>query len=127
MIRISSRDLPLVHVRIKSNFIFCEHPVHTDDRQKGLMGRPFLFEHRGMLFDTYSTYKPIFTMRNVLFDLDAIFVGNDMTVKDIVPMRRMDGSTAYTTPLRVPIKWVIEVNKGFCDRKNIKIGDRVFI
>lgn len=91
------------------------------------MGRPFLFEHRGMLFDCYGTYKPLFTMKNVLFDLDAIFVGNDMTVKDIVPMRKMDGSTAYTTPLRVPIKWVIEVNSGYCDRKNIKIGDRVFI
>ena len=89
------------------------------------MDRNFLFEHRGMIFDTYGHYQPLFTMQNVKFNLDAIFVGNDMTVKDIVPMRRMDGSTAYTTPVRVPIKWVIEVNDGFCDRYNIKIGDRV--
>jgi uncharacterized membrane protein (UPF0127 family) len=101
--------------------------VSQQDRAKGLMDRPFLFEHRGMLFDTYGTYKPLFTMRNVRFDLEAIFVGNDMTIKDIVPMRKMDASTAYTTPLRVPIKWVIEVNKGYCDSKNIKIGDKVFI
>lgn len=91
------------------------------------MGRPFLFEHRGMLFDTYGTYRPTFTMRNVSFDLEALFVGNDMTIKDIVPMRKADSSTAYTTPLRVPIKWVIEVNKGYCASKNIGIGDRVII
>jgi uncharacterized membrane protein (UPF0127 family) len=127
LIRISSRDLPILSVRIKNVFLFCEHPVAQQDRAKGLMGRPFLFEHRGMLFDTYGTYKPLFTMRDVRFDLEAIFVGNDMTIKDIVPMRRMDASTAYTTPLRVPIKWVIEVNKGWCDSKNIKIGDKVFI
>lgn len=125
--KIISKQLPLVNVRIKTQFIFCEHPTNSDERQTGLMGRSFLFEHKGMLFDTFGVYKPVFTMRNVLFDLDAIFIGNDMTIKDIVPMRKMDGSTAYTTPLRVPIKWVIEVNGGFCSRRNINIGDRAIM
>lgn len=80
-----------------------------------------------MLFDAHSNYRPMFTMENVPIDLEAIFVGNDMKVKDVVHMARLNGSTAYTTSLRVPIKWVIEVNEGFCNRKNIKIGDKVIL
>lgn len=78
-----------------------------------------------MLFDVYGSYRPMFTMDHVPIDLEAIFVGNDMRVKDIVQMGRLNGSTAYTTSLRVPIKWVIEVNAGFCNRKDISIGDKV--
>ena len=80
-----------------------------------------------MLFDTYGTYRPLFTMSGVLINLQAIFVGNDMCIKDIIEMQKLNGSTAYTTSLRVPIKWVIEVNAGFCDRNHISIGDRVYL
>ena len=66
-------------------------------------------------------------MKDVIIDLEAIFVGNDYQVKDIVPMRKMDGSTAYTTPVRAPIKWVIEVNKGWSQKNGIKIGDKAVI
>lgn len=125
MIRISSRTLPLLNVKINNTFIFCEHPDTREEREKGLKGRSFLFEHRGMIFDAHGTYRPMFTMRDVPIDLEAIFIGNDMRIKDIISMRRLDGGTGYTSSVRVPIKWVIEVNDGFCKRKNIKIGDKV--
>jgi len=76
-----------------------------------------------MIFDAYGSYRPMFTMDKVEIDLEAIFVGNDMRIKDIVFMRRLNGGTVYTTSLRVPIKWVIEVNAGFCSQKKIKVGD----
>jgi uncharacterized membrane protein (UPF0127 family) len=91
--------------------------------KEGLKHRPILFEHHGMLFDTGSRYQPLFTMRDVLVDLEAIFIGVDYKIKDIVPMRRMDASTAYTTPLRVPIRYVMELNKGYCKKYGISIGD----
>lgn len=105
--------------------IFCEVPSTTAEREKGLKFRDFLFEHHGMLFDTHSRYQPLFTMRDVKFDLEAWFIGNDFTIKDIVPMRKMDGSTAYTTPLRIPIRHVIEISKGYAKRNGIELGDRV--
>ena len=127
MTRISSRELPLRTVRIGQRIVYCEYPTASKDREHGLKGRDFLFDHKGMLFDTYGRYQPLFTMKGVIFDLEAIFVGNDYRVKDIVPMRKNDGSTAYTTPLRVPIKWVIEVNKGWSQKNNVKLGDMVVI
>jgi len=123
--KVSSRDLPKVTVLINNRMLFCEVPGSIAEQQKGLMGREILFEHQGMLFHTHSRYQPLFTMKDVKFDLDAIFVGNDNTIKDIVPMRKMDRSIGYTTPVRVPIKYVIEVNKGYASRYGIKRGDRV--
>jgi len=123
--KVSARDFPKITVLIGNRMIFCEVPQTSQDQQKGLMDREILFEHQGMLFHTHSRYQPLFTMKNVKIDLEAIFVGNDNTIKDIVPMRKMDRSTAYTTPIRVPIKYVIEINKGYSSRYGIKIGERV--
>ena len=125
LIKISSRDLPKQTILIKNRLVFCEVPQSQEEQQRGLKHRDILFEHQGMLFNTHSRYQPLFTMRDVKINLEAIFVGNDNTVKDIVPMMKFDASTAYTTPIRVPIKWVIEVNKGYCDKYGIKRGDRV--
>jgi uncharacterized membrane protein (UPF0127 family) len=105
----------------------CEHPTSQSEREEGLKGRKYLFQHCGMLFDCYGKYQPLFTMSGVLLDLEALFIGNDHKIIDIVPMRRLDGSTAYTTPVRKPIQHVIEVNNGFCDMFKVKIGDRVVL
>lgn len=124
-IKLSSRDLRKVPIYIGKRLLICEIPETHQEMQSGLKHRSILFEHQGMFFDTGSRYQPLFTMRDVLFDLEAVFVGNDHKVKDIVPMRHMDGSTAYTTPLRVPIRFVVELNKGYCSRYGISIGDIV--
>ncbi len=123
--KISSRDLPKITVKIKNKIIFCEYPQSHQDKEAGLKDRTVLFEHQGMLFNTNGQFQPLFTMRDVLFDLEGIFVGNDYTVKDIIQMRRMDPSRAYTTYKRVPVRYMIEVNKGFTGRYGIKIGDKV--
>jgi len=125
--RIASRTLPTSTVRVKNSIVYCEHPTSSKERETGLKGRDFLFDNRGMLFDTYGQYRPLFTMSDVLINLEAIFVGNDMCVKDIVFMQRLNSSTAYTTSLRVPIRWVIEVNAGWCDKHNISVGDKVIL
>lgn len=126
-IKISSRDLRKTPVFIKNRIIICEVPETHSELAHGLKNRDILFEHQGMLFDAGSRYQPLYTMRDVKIDLEALFIGNDYTIKDIVPMRRMDASTAYTTPLRVPIRYVIELNKGYCSKYGLKIGDKVKI
>jgi uncharacterized membrane protein (UPF0127 family) len=124
-IKISSRDLRKIPVYFKNRVMYCEVPETAKEKETGLQGRDILFEHQGMLFDTQGRYQPLFTMRNVIFDLEAIFIGNDYTIKDIVPMRKMDGSTGYTSPLRIPVRYVIEVNKGWSRRNGIELGDKV--
>jgi hypothetical protein len=132
LVKLSSRDkcastLPTVSIRIGNKMLYCEVPQSEQDKRNGLKNRDFLATHRGMLFSTNSVYMPLFTMSDVRFDLDAIFIGNDNKIKDIIRMKRMDGSTAYTSSKRVPIKYVIEVNGGVCRRNGIEAGDTVYI
>jgi uncharacterized membrane protein (UPF0127 family) len=133
LVKLSSRDsnvgkgLSVVTVRIGNNIAYCEVPGSDQEQKIGLKNRDFLATHRGMLFYTHGRYMPLFTMNSVFFDLDAIFVGNDSKIKDIVTMKKLDGSTAYTSSKRVPIKYVIELGGGVCKRNGIKVGDTVYI
>ncbi len=133
MVKLSSRDsaasktLPVVPVRIGNSIMYCEVPQTESDQRIGLKDRDFLATHRGMLFHAHGRYMPLFTMDNVKFDLDAIFVGNDNKIKDIIRMKKLDGSTAYTSSQRVPIKYVIELGGGVCSRNGIKIGDTIYV
>jgi len=132
MVKLSSRDakannLPVVTVRIGNSIMYCEVARTEREQKEGLKNRDWLATHRGMLFHTHGRYMPLFTMSNVKIDLDAIFVGNDNKIKDIITMRKMDGSTAYTSSKRVPMKYVIELGAGVSRRNGIKIGDTIYI
>lgn len=133
LVKLSSREttenksLPVVNVRIGDKIMYCEMPQADKDQKIGLKNRDFLASHRGMIFRTFGRYMPLFTMNSVMFDLDAIFVGNDNKIKDIILMKKLDGSRAYTTSQRVPIKYVIELGGGICSRNGIKIGDTIYV
>lgn len=105
----------------------CDYALSKDQREKGLQFRSFLPMNRGMLFDCYGRYRPYFHMKNVPINLEAIFIGNNNKIIDIVPMMKMDGSFYYTTPKNVPVKWVIELNKGYCSSHGIGLDEYVFI
>jgi len=94
------------------------------ERQLGLMNRQSMEEMQGMLFIFPQERYQSFWMLNTLFSLDIIFVNSS---KEIVTIHK------YTTPLSeqsypstAPAIYVVEVNAGFCDRHNIKLGDKIF-
>jgi len=132
MIKLSNRDIrtagfPTMSVRINQRILVCEFAVSQSDRETGLMHRNMLPNNRGMIFRTYGRYRPQFYMKNVRFNLEALFIGNDMKIVDIIPMLKMDGSSLYTTYKNIPIAWVIEANMGYCSRNSIGVGDRAYI
>jgi len=130
LIKLSSRDVTAmgtISVRIKNNVLICEYARTEADRQHGLMDRRYLPANRGMLFDTFSRYRPVFHMKNVYIPLDAIFIGNDNKIVGIVPMTPLDASTVYTVWKNIPIKWVLETNRGYSSGHGIKVGDTVFL
>lgn len=90
---------------------------------RGLMYRPSMKENRGMLFIFPDSQPRSFWMKNTIISLDIIFIDSQ---KNIVTIQK------YTTPYSedsVPsykdARYVLEVNAGFCDKYNIKEGDRV--
>ena len=105
--------------------------VNTDAlRQKGLGGRASLAENSGMLF--VFDAKPVianFWMKDMLIPIDIIWIKDNkiLRIDKNVPFYPPDtpDSQLKTYSPQVPIDYVLEVNSGFSDKNNFKIGDVV--
>jgi uncharacterized protein len=94
------------------------------ERQLGLMNRQSMEEMQGMLFIFPEERFQSFWMMNTLFSLDMIFINSNKEIvtihKDTTPL------SEQSYPSSAPALYVLEVNAGFCERHNVKLGDKVF-
>lgn len=108
--------------------------VGTDaKRQLGLSGHAPLADNQGMLFVFDQPAKYGFWMKDMLFPLDIIWlaphslgeVGID-TVKVVYIQKNLQPSSYPNSfgPNQNSL-YVLEVNAGFSDKNNLKIGDEV--
>jgi uncharacterized membrane protein (UPF0127 family) len=92
-------------------------------REVGMMGRSVMEERQGMLFILQEEQMATFWMRNCVLPLDMIFinkVGEIITIcKNTTPF---SDQTYSATELTL---FVLEVNSGFTDKYDIKVGDRI--
>ncbi len=94
------------------------------ERQLGLMNRQSMEEMQGMLFIFPQQEYQSFWMRNTLFSLDMLFINSN---KEIVTIHKNTTPLSEQSyPSTAPALYVLEVNAGFCDRHNIKLGDKIF-
>ena len=98
----------------------------------GLMHRQSLPEERGMLFLMERAYGSVqasgFWNRNTLIALSVAYIAADGRIVDILDMEATPhpGAPGVTQPNpRQPYSFVIEVNRGWFDRRGITIGDVV--
>lgn len=109
-------DKPIVSIDI-------EIADNEDRREIGLMGRPVMDEHQGMLFVFDQEQMQSFWMKNTILPLDMIFInklGEIVTIcKNTTPFSEQSYSATALTLL------VVEVNAGFTDKYGIKEGDRI--
>lgn len=94
------------------------------ERQLGLMNRQSMDEMQGMLFIFSEERYQSFWMLNTLFSLDMIFINSSKEIVTIHKNTKPFSEQSY--PSSKPAQYVLEVNAGFCDRHNIKQGDKVF-
>jgi len=101
--------------------------VNSLAAERGLSNRRSLGENQGMLFvfDGYAT--PGFWMKEMNFPLDIIWI-KDGTVTGLENNLPPEGERPQKIyrPLTL-INYALEVNAGWADRNNIKIGDQVTI
>ena len=111
-----------------------EIPVEIADtfqkRQKGLSERESLAEGEGMLFVfAQKDIQPPFWMKKMRFAIDIIWIDDNKIVQinEDVPAPEPgtpNSELKFYSPNQ-PIDYVLEVNAGFVDENNIKIGDEV--
>lgn len=112
---------------VKINDVIVEVEIAATEAEtyRGLSWRENLCESCGMLFMFPEKTKLDFVMRNMNFPLDIIFADDDKIVKIYknLPPEGSEPKAVYNSGR--PANNVLEVNGGFADLNNIKIGDKI--
>ncbi len=93
-----------------------------EQRQIGLMFRKDMPQHEGMIFVFEQPGEQCFWMKNTLLPLTAAFVADDGT---IVNLEDMKPQTLDAHCSKKPVRYVLEMNKGWFAKKGIKAGSKL--
>jgi len=101
---------------------------NSSERRRGLMNRESLCGDCGMLFVYPDQDYRAFWMKNTSIPLDIIFISEDQEVVNVEkagpePGVADENLTKYYSD--EPVKYVVEVNQGYAERKSIEEGTNV--
>lgn len=93
-----------------------------EQREIGLMMRKDMPQHEGMLFVFEQASQQCFWMKNTLLPLTAAFVADDGTIVNTADMKPQTTDSHCSTQ---PVRYVLEMNKGWFAKKGIKAGSKL--
>lgn len=93
-----------------------------EQRQTGLMLRKNMPQHEGMIFVFERAGQQCFWMKNTLLPLTAAFVADDGTIVNLADMKPQTTDTHCSAQ---PVRYVLEMNKGWFAKKGIKAGAKL--
>jgi len=114
-----------VKINISGAEINAEIADERGEIERGLMYQESMGEKEGMLFIFDKEKETNFWMKNTLIPLDIIFLDENKEIVNIaenaVPCKTEE---CALYPSQFPVKYAIEVNAGFVDKKGIKLGEK---
>ena len=93
-----------------------------EEREQGLMHIKGMPCNHGMLFKFSEEKILSFWMKNTAIPLSIAFIDENMQIVEIQNMKPLDEKPIKSTKMA---KYALETNKGWFDRNNISVGDRV--
>ncbi|MBI3019916.1 MAG: DUF192 domain-containing protein, partial [Parcubacteria group bacterium] len=114
-----------VPLTIKGTTIITRIAETKEEQGEGLGGIWRLPKNKGML---YVYPRPSFythNMKDMRFPLDIIWIGKDKTIVDVIENVQTDSYPEYMFVNDFLAQYVLEVNAGFFERHNLKLGDPV--
>ena len=117
-------ELQTLEIATKTGVQVFSVEVATTEEEKrtGLMYRKEMPAHEGMLFVFEQPSQQCFWMKNTLLPLSVAFVADDGT---IVNIEEMAPQTLDSHCSQKPVRYVLEMNKGWFARKGIKPGSKL--
>lgn len=94
----------------------------SEERAEGLMMRSGLAANQGMLFDYKVPTAVCMWMKNTLIPLSVAFIDSDGV---IVNIEDMSPQTLTEHCSRKPIRFALEMNRGWFAERNIRPGGRI--
>ncbi len=101
--------------------VVIEFAETKEKRKLGLMHRQDLEEGYGMLFVFPDSRKRFFWMKDTFIPLDIIYVSEDYKIVSI--LKNTKPLNKKRLPSRSNAKFALEVNAGFSERFNLRVGD----
>ncbi len=117
-------DRNIKSINIAGQNIKVELSISRDQQILGLSGREKLPDGTGMLFVFPKSEKHLFWMKDMKFDLDMIWIDEKLNVVYIKENARPELYPESYGP-DSDAKYILEVNAGFAEKYNLKVGDRV--
>lgn len=117
-------QLDLVRVKLGAGMYAIDAQVASspEQRQTGLMLRREMPQHEGMLFVFEQASMQCFWMKNTLLPLTAAFVSDDGIIVNTADMKP---ETTDSHCSAKPVRYVLEMNKGWFSKKGIKPGSKL--
>lgn len=115
-------DLPVITLHMGGREVQVEVANKPATRFSGLMYRRELDEDNGMLFIFPDSARRAFWMKNTLIPLSVAFIDEKGVIENIL---EMPPETEENFLSSGPAKYVLEMNKGWYDKRGVKAGDAV--
>ena len=115
-------NLPRITLSAGMHRIDTQLAMAPEQRQIGLMFRKNMPQHEGMLFVFEQPTKQCFWMKNTLLPLTAAFVADDGTIVNLADMKPQTTDAHCSDK---PVRYVLEMNQGWFDKKKIKAGAKL--
>lgn len=115
-------NLPRVKLAAGMHLIDAQVASTHAERMTGLMHRKEMPQHEGMLFVFEQPSQQCFWMKNTLLPLSIAFLADDGT---IVNIDEMAPQTLESHCSAKPVRYVLEMNKGWFARKGVKPGAKL--
>lgn len=114
----------LQHIQLTAGMYVIDAQVAMtpDQRQIGLMQRKDMAQHEGMIFVFEQASQQCFWMKNTILPLTAAFVADDGTIVNMADMKPQTTDSHCSTQ---PVRYVLEMNKGWFAKKGIKPGSKL--
>ena len=112
------------HLQCNGITIRAKVATTNEDRMKGLAGVAALSTNEGMLFDFGAEQPVSFWMRGcTAFDISVAFMTNNKIIVGMQDMSKDAPTHLHNSPM--PVRYALEVPKGFFVQNSISVGDKV--
>jgi len=115
------QKLPAITLNAGMHLIQAEVAQTPEQRSTGLMFRSAMGTNEGMLFAFEAPGQQCFWMKNTLLPLSVAFIGDDGSVVNIDDMKPQTEDSHCSTK---PVRFVLEMNVGWFDKRGVKPGSR---
>ena len=115
-------DLQRVKLSAGMYQIDAQIALTPEQRQIGLMFRKDMPQYEGMIFVFEQPTQQCFWMKNTILPLTAAFVADDGTIVNLADMKPQ---TTDAHCSEKPVRYVLEMNKGWFAKKGIKAGTKL--